>query len=48
VAGFLLPSLGDKALHRLVQDLPYRVLSGVSHWLMMDAPEPSTRSWTRS
>ena len=39
VAGFLLPSLGDKALHRLVQDLPYRVLSGVSHWLMMDAPE---------
>ncbi len=39
VAEFLLESQGDKAMHRLVPDLPYRVLSGVSHWLMMDAPE---------
>ncbi len=39
VAEFLLPHMGDKALHRLVKDVPHRVLSGVSHWLMMDAPE---------
>jgi len=27
------------ALHRVVPDLPVRVLSGVSHWLHMDDPE---------
>jgi pimeloyl-ACP methyl ester carboxylesterase len=40
VAELLLEAVGDKALHRLVPDVPHRVLSGVSHWLMMDAPEP--------
>jgi pimeloyl-ACP methyl ester carboxylesterase len=30
---------GAAALHRVVPNLPVRVLSGVSHWLHMDDPE---------
>jgi pimeloyl-ACP methyl ester carboxylesterase len=34
-----LETLGEKALHRLVPGVEVKVLSGVSHWLMMDDPE---------
>lgn len=34
-----LEMLGDKAPHRLVPEVEAKVLSGVSHWLMMDDPE---------
>ena len=39
VAEFLVEAVGDKALHRLDTELPHRVMSGVSHWLMMDGPQ---------
>jgi pimeloyl-ACP methyl ester carboxylesterase len=34
-----LDSLGERALHRSVSGMRVEVLQGVSHWLMMDAPE---------